>query len=84
MSKSRCRFIGCGGGCCCIAARRGNRGEAQELRTRCGGDQFDALASLPVDFAKRKTQLALRELYFARCSKSAFARRRSAGEKIFQ
>ena len=52
MSKSRCRFIGCGGGCCCIAARRGNRGEAQELRTRCGGDQFDALASLPVDFAQ--------------------------------
>ena len=52
MSKSRCRFIGCGGGCCCIAARRRNRGEARELRTRCGGDQFDALASLPVDFAQ--------------------------------
>ena len=84
MSKSRCRFIGCGGGCCCIAARRGNRGEAQELRTRCGGDQFDALASLPVDFAKRKTQLALRELYFARCSKPAFARSRRLSGKFLR
>jgi hypothetical protein len=58
---------------------RGNRGEAQELR--CGGDQFDALASLPVDFAQSSARARTSEMNFARCKNRDFAGRPWAGGK---
>jgi hypothetical protein len=55
------------------------------LRTRCGGDQFDALASLPVDLcfpAQNPSRRTDREVDFARGKNRDFAGRLSAREKI--